>query len=66
MQRLSAGYRRQYLLSDSEGERKTVGKTEITGGRTVGNQLYISFLYQLQQWDGDGIMPGYDGRQRCL
>ena len=47
---LSAGYRRQYLLSDLEGERKTVGKkiSEYTGGRTVGSSG-ISFLYQLQQ-----------------
>ena len=47
---LSAGYRRQYLLSDLEGERKTVGKKipEYTGGRTVGSSG-ISFLYQLQQ-----------------
>ena len=60
---LSAGYRRQYLLSDLEGERKTVGKKipEYTGGRTVGSSG-ISFLYQLQQQMGMELCSWiYDG-----
>ena len=60
---LSAGYRRQYLLSDLEGERKTVGKKipEYTGGRTVGSSG-ISFLYQLQQRMGMELCSRiYDG-----
>ena len=60
---LSAGYRRQYLLSDLEGERKTVGKkiSEYTGGRTVGSSG-ISFLYQLQQRMGMELCSRiYDG-----
>ena len=60
---LSAGYRRQYLLSDLEGERKTVGKKipEYTGGRTVGSSG-ISFLYQLQQRMGMELCSWiYDG-----
>ena len=60
---LSAGYRRQYLLSDLEGERKTVGKKipEYTGGRVVGSSG-ISFLYQLQQRMGMELCSRiYDG-----
>ena len=60
---LSAGYRRQYLLSDLEGERKTVGKKipKYTGGRTVGSSG-ISFLYQLQQRMGMELCSRiYDG-----
>ena len=60
---LSAGYRRQYLLSDLEGERKTVGKkiSEYTGGKTVGSSG-ISFLYQLQQRMGMELCSRiYDG-----
>ena len=58
LMRASAGYRRQYLLSDLEGERKTVGKKipEYTGGRTVGSSG-ISFLYQLQQRMGMEFRP---------
>lgn len=54
---LSAGYRRQYLLSDLEGRRKTVGKKipEYTGGRTVGSSG-ISFSLSVTAADGDGIM----------
>ena len=58
---LSAGCRRQYLLSDLEGERKTVGKKipKYTGGRTVGSKrTYLFFISYSSGW-GWNYAAGY-------
>lgn len=57
---LSAGYRRQYLLSDLEGERKTVGKRfrNILAVELSAAAAYLFFISYSSRW-GWNYAAGY-------